>query len=81
MEIPCISTMVAGIPELIRNNVDGILVPPSSVEELAAAIERLVLDETLRRQLGSSGRTRVIERYNLPHNLKLLASAFERLLA
>ena len=31
MEIPCISTFVAGIPELIRNEVDGILVPPSDV--------------------------------------------------
>src|SRR5271163_2364453 len=29
MEIPCVSTFVAGIPELIRNDVDGILVSPS----------------------------------------------------
>jgi colanic acid/amylovoran biosynthesis glycosyltransferase len=81
MEIPCVSTYVAGIPELIRNNVDGILVPASSEEELTAAIERLVLDGELRRRLGVSARERVLERYNLPENLKLLASAFERSLS
>ena len=38
VEIPCISTFVAGIPELIRNRVDGLLVPSSSVEALASAM-------------------------------------------
>ncbi|MBT9330246.1 glycosyltransferase family 4 protein [Acidipila sp. 4G-K13] len=81
MEIPCVSTMVAGIPELIRNRVDGILVPASSVEELAAAIKLLILDAPLRRRLGAAGRAHVLERYNLPKNLERLAAAFEQALA
>jgi len=40
MEIPCVSTFVAGIPELIRNETDGILVPPSDDLALATAIKR-----------------------------------------
>jgi colanic acid/amylovoran biosynthesis glycosyltransferase len=81
MEIPCVSTQIAGIPELIRHNVDGLLVPPSSDEALAAALELLIKDEGLRRKLGASGRARVMDRYNLPQNLKLLGAAFEEALS
>ena len=81
MEMPCVSTQVAGIPELIRNETDGILVPASSTEALADALQRLIEDEGLRRRLGSSARNRVIERYNLTHNVEKLAAAFERCLA
>ncbi len=77
MAIPCVSTCIAGIPELIRDNKDGLLVPASSVECLASALESLVVDRDLRERLGAAGRARVIERYNLPVNLKLLASTFE----
>lgn len=77
MGIPCVSTSVAGIPELIRDKVDGLLVPPSSVESFASALESLILDRALRERLGASGRTHVVEHYNLPVNLKLLASNFE----
>jgi colanic acid/amylovoran biosynthesis glycosyltransferase len=77
MGIPCVSTRVAGIPELIRDHIDGLLVPPSSVESLAIALESLVLDRDLREQLSASARTRVVKRYNLTENVSRLASAFE----
>jgi colanic acid/amylovoran biosynthesis glycosyltransferase len=77
MGIPCVSTSIAGIPALIRNEIDGLLVPPSSVEGLASAIERLVLDDALRQKLGASGRAHVVENYNLAVNLNLLASTFK----
>lgn len=76
MEIPCISTFVAGIPELIRNDIDGILVRPSDDQELAAAIERLIDDPELRRRLGAAGRRRVIEKYDLDRSIARLAEIF-----
>jgi colanic acid/amylovoran biosynthesis glycosyltransferase len=78
MGIPCVSTIIAGIPELIRDNIDGLLVPASSVESFSSAIESLVLDRDLRQRLGATARARVIERYNLADNLKILASTFEK---
>jgi len=78
MAIPCVATSIAGIPELIRDQQDGLLVPPSSIDCLASALESLVTNPELRERLGSSGRARVIERYNLPVNLEVLASTFER---
>ena len=76
MEIPCISTFVAGIPELIRNEIDGILVPPSDDQALASAIKRLVDDSALRRRLGVAARRRVMEKYNLDRNVAVLARIF-----
>lgn len=76
MEIPCVSTTIAGIPELIRDGLDGLLVPASSVEALASALERLIEDPLLRRSLGVTGCKRVLGLYNLPHNVSLLARVF-----
>jgi glycosyltransferase involved in cell wall biosynthesis len=73
MEIPCVSTYIAGIPELIRSEVDGLLVPASSEEALVEALYRLIMDADLRRSLGRSGRRRVLDLYSLDVNVALLA--------
>ena len=76
MEIPCVSTMVAGIPELIRDEIDGLLVPPSDEVQLAEALRRLIEQPEVRRRLGKAGRSRVIERYELETNVKALAEVY-----
>jgi glycosyltransferase involved in cell wall biosynthesis len=77
MEIPCVSTWITGIPELIRDEVDGLLVPPSDVDALASAIARLMDDSDLRLRLGKAGRRRVIDKYNLRQNIAHLADVFD----
>ena len=57
--IPIISTRVGGIPELVREGKDGILIDPGNVPALSASLERLALDGTLRAKIGLSARTRV----------------------
>ena len=76
MEIPCVSTNIAGIPELIRDGLDGLLVPASSVDALTSALQRLIEDPPLRRSLAVSGARRVAELYNLPQNARTLANVF-----
>jgi glycosyltransferase involved in cell wall biosynthesis len=78
MEIPCVSTWITGVPELIRNGVDGLLVAPSDDEALAAAIASLVEDANLRERIGKAGRVRVLERFNLPVNARQLAEILRR---
>jgi colanic acid/amylovoran biosynthesis glycosyltransferase len=80
MEIPCISTMVAGIPELIRDGCEGLLVPASSQEALTAALARLISDAAFRQILAQAGRRRVQELYDLKKNVCLLAKTLETLL-
>lgn len=81
MEIPCVTTAITGIPELIRDGIDGMLVAPSDETALAAAIGTLASDAKLRRQLGQAGRARVIDTYNLDRNTERLAATFKRRLA
>ena len=78
MGIPCVSTHITGIPELIQNERSGLLVAPSDVEELVAAIERLMDDPELRNSIGRAARAQVIEHYDLGRNVSELAAIFER---
>jgi colanic acid/amylovoran biosynthesis glycosyltransferase len=80
MEVPCVSTMIAGIPELIRDEIDGLLVFPSDADGLAAALRRLMDQPELRRRLGQAGRLRVISRYNLKENARALGEVYSCLL-
>lgn len=69
-EIPCVTTRITGIPELIRDGVDGLLVTAGDEEELADALLRLVRDPSLRERLGKGGRRRVLEKYDLAKNTR-----------
>ncbi len=78
MEIPCVATRINGIPELIEDGVNGLLVAPSDVSGLAAALEKLMDSEELRRTLGSAGRIRVQQEYELSQSADRLAEVFQR---
>lgn len=68
MEIPCISSRINGIPELIRDGTDGILTAPSNQEELSQAIVKLLQDSQRRKKLGLAGRKRIMDKYEFSHN-------------
>ena len=76
MEIACVTTWITGVPELIRPDVDGILVPPADPGALALAIARLMDDRELCARLGRSARARVLEYYDLERNTESLAHVF-----
>jgi glycosyltransferase involved in cell wall biosynthesis len=78
MEIPCIATRITGIPELIRDGADGLLVTPSDIGEMTAAIKKLMDDPALRKRLAEAGRARVRERYDLQTNVQRLSDVFLR---
>jgi glycosyltransferase involved in cell wall biosynthesis len=50
-----IATQVGSIPEVIRNEVTGLLVEPDNSASLAIAIRRLIADATMRQSLGANG--------------------------
>jgi glycosyltransferase involved in cell wall biosynthesis len=53
---PVVATAVGGIPDAVQDGVTGLLVSPRSPADLAAAIDRLIVDEELRRSMGAAGR-------------------------
>ena len=62
--VPVVTTPVSGIPELVRDGENGLLVPPDDPEALAAAILRLRDDPALRGRLGEAGRETVRARFD-----------------
>ena len=61
---PVVATRVGGLPEVIKHNETGILVPKGSPEHLAKAIIKLYQDTPLRKYLGVSGMKYVREHYS-----------------
>ena len=76
-EVPVVSTTVSGIPELVESGRDGLLVPPGSPAMLADAIDQLLLDNNLRRNLGRAGRAKVSERFSIHRSTEQLVRLFQ----
>jgi colanic acid/amylovoran biosynthesis glycosyltransferase len=76
MEIPCVTTHITGIPELIRSASEGLLVAPSDLEGLVTALETLLDNGVLRERVAKGGRARILKDYDLGRNVERLAAIF-----
>lgn len=68
--LPVVASRIGGLPELVEDGVNGFLFDPASDEELATAILTLAADSELRARMGSQGRKRAIEDYDVVRNTK-----------
>lgn len=57
--LPIIGTRVGGIPEFVRDQVDGFLVPPGDIESLRQALTNLIDNPQLRQEMGKNGAVRI----------------------
>jgi colanic acid/amylovoran biosynthesis glycosyltransferase len=80
MEIATVSTYVSGIPELIEENVSGLLVPEKDPVALADALQRLLEDAELRQRLGENGREKIVREFNVDKSTAQIADLFEKYL-
>ncbi len=76
MQIPVVSTEHSGIPEVVRNGINGLLVPPQDATALATAVAGLLDDPQLRQDLGEQGRQTVVEKFDIDNNVSELMSEF-----
>jgi glycosyltransferase involved in cell wall biosynthesis len=75
--LPVVTTDVSGIPELVRDDANGLLVGPDDPEALAGALERLRQDPALRERLTSAARETVREDFDGDALARRLARLFE----
>jgi len=73
-----VSTCVSGIPELVVNEYNGLLVPERDEVALAGAMQRLLRDSQLRESLGRRGRQRVLSDFNIRDSSRRLWSLIQR---
>jgi len=74
--LACISTDLSAIPELIEQEVTGVLVPPGNPIALAEALERLIGDPAQRARLGAAGERRVRRHFSMEEGIGVLAARF-----
>ncbi len=75
---PVIVSRVGGLVEVVEENKTGLVVPPRNEKALAEAMEKLVLDPSLRSKLGEAGRNRVMEIYDWDKNLRQMMEFYEK---
>jgi len=76
---PVVSTHVSGIPELVADGREGLLVPPDAPAALAQAIEGLLTDPARCRAMGSAAARKVRAEFDATANAGILAGHLLRL--
>ena len=67
--LPVIGSNVGGIPELVHNGENGLLVPPADAEKLSKAILHLLNSPETGRKMGLKGRNRVEEEFTVDRKI------------
>ncbi len=78
--LPVIATAVGGVPEVVENGTTGTIVTPDCAEELARAIEQLVLNPERGQSMGEAGRERVASHFSLTTMAQEYLSFYQRIL-
>ncbi|HEY0342685.1 MAG TPA: glycosyltransferase, partial [Steroidobacteraceae bacterium] len=76
--MPVIATPVGGIPQVVVNDSNGLLVAPGDIDALADAIRRLLDDPALCERLGAAARATVETGFSLNEALAKLSGIYDR---
>jgi len=78
--LPVVSTAVGGVPELVEEGKSGLLVPSEDEPALAQALQTLVANPDLRRQMGQSALRRAQERFDIRQTVRAYETLYEQIL-
>jgi glycosyltransferase involved in cell wall biosynthesis len=76
---PVVSTKVGGIPEIVEDGVDGILVPPANERALADAITELLHDPARRKAMSGIRRDKVIAKFRFEDMVRSYEAIYHQL--
>lgn len=77
--VPVVATRVGGIPEIVDDGVDGILVPPADPSALAGALGDMLDDAALRARLAEAGRTKILARFAFEDMVRAYEDLYDEL--
>jgi glycosyltransferase involved in cell wall biosynthesis len=78
---PAVATRVGGVPDVVRDGIDGFLVDADDGDALATRLAELAADPELRARMGEAGHARVIERYTVARLVDDVDRLYRELLA
>jgi glycosyltransferase involved in cell wall biosynthesis len=73
-----VATAIGQQGQIVRDGVNGLLVPPGDARAARAAVETLVGDRVLRQRLGAAARKTIVDHYTWAHNARRIAELCER---
>lgn len=76
--LPVVAFSNGGIPEVVKDRTTGLLVPPFALDPFVHAIERLLVDQNLRRKMGQAGCSYVRENHDLNRNYRKMEKVLEK---
>jgi len=79
--VPVVATAVGGIPEAVRDGMEGVLVAPGDIGALADAVLGLLADPAARERMGAAGRERVRKEFSSMRMIATLEDLYEKLAA
>jgi glycosyltransferase involved in cell wall biosynthesis len=74
--LPVVATPVGGVGDVIRDDVEGILVPPSDPSALGRALSQLVENPDRARAMGDRARERVRNAFDVRHGVDALTKLY-----
>ncbi len=74
--LPVVASVVGGVVELVAEDINGFLVSPANVEQLADRLEQLIGDAELRQRFGTAGRATVVDQFDSRREAERLGSLF-----
>jgi glycosyltransferase involved in cell wall biosynthesis len=78
--LPIIASKIGGIPDILRNEQEGLLVNPGDTDDIVSKILTLLQNESLRKELGAKARSKVLNELNAENmvnrTLKVIESKF-----
>jgi glycosyltransferase involved in cell wall biosynthesis len=80
LEVPVVATRVGGVPRLIRDGENGLLVDPGTVEGLESQLDRVLADADLRARLTRAGRRTVEAHYGFAARMQKIRALYDGLL-
>jgi len=75
--VPVVVSNIGGLPEVVKDGETGFIVPPKNPEATAHAVEKILLDEELRKKFSINARNFVLNKYNWEENFKLIIKIYK----
>jgi glycosyltransferase involved in cell wall biosynthesis len=76
--LPAVASAVGGVPEVLRDGVDGVLCAAGDVSGFAEGLRTMAGDPSRRRRMGESARARVLDGYTMDHCLDGLLESYAK---
>jgi glycosyltransferase involved in cell wall biosynthesis len=79
--LPIVSTAVGGVPELLQNGKEGLIVQPGHAEQLSEAMLTLLKDPDLRRAMGAAAAVRAKEKFDVSAMVRAYEELYDEISA